>query len=562
MTTHIRGVSVDLPGDNSPEPARGDGLRRLFAGVKSDPARWVSFVVTAVAGLVFAVWLLNLDRNQWFVSDEFTISYFSSGHEGLLVWFFRPLNEHTIVFTKAWFWLLSDFGGLGLRHYALFMIPLVGSHLVVVAAIYRLTWISTASRVMATGTALVSLAMGAASGTLTFAIQFSYVGSVAAGLIVILLAVECSTRRAMAAGIALALFGTLNGTAFVAFGLAASLVYARRRLWWAATLVGAIPVVWELASRLVWAQGNPYVAHSLGQILRDGPAFAYALLDTAFSKTLGDPHLTSAVVTAMVLGTLALMSAAPRYTRTAVSGRVAGILAVAAIITVSSLVESRISYGIILVTYGGYSYLLLAALLPVCGILLAHLARSKSSLLGAAGVFVALSLVGMATISSDAGALSAWRLGGERLMQTAAAELAAGMPTFSDQVPVPSTAPSVSQDQLRLLTASGQLDATIAGPMEADQVSLNMQWRMEAGGLASGVCSEFGPGEVFSAPAESSIEVLGAGPGAGIDVRYPSSAAVRHFEVPDGLASGLQTLSPRPAVVTVEGSSVRVCTQG
>jgi hypothetical protein len=62
----------------------------------------------------------------------------------------------------------------------LYIVPLVAGHLVV-AAIYRLVWISTASRTVASGIALVSAAMGAGVGTLTWAGQFQFVGSVANG---------------------------------------------------------------------------------------------------------------------------------------------------------------------------------------------------------------------------------------------------------------------------------------------------------------------------------------------------------------------------------------------
>lgn len=147
------------------------------------------------------------------------------------------------------------------------MIPIVACHLVVVATIYRLTWKSTSSRVITSGVALVSLAMGAAVGTLTWAGQLQYVGSVAAGLIVVSLAIESSGRRALAIAIIAAVFGALNGSAFVAFGLAAAIVYGRRRLWTEALVVAAIPLGWEAINRLVWAPADPYAATGLGQIV-------------------------------------------------------------------------------------------------------------------------------------------------------------------------------------------------------------------------------------------------------------------------------------------------------
>jgi len=473
--------------------------RSLLSEVKADPARWVSYLVIALASVAFVVWFMSL--KQWFVTDEF--DYFGpAGHQSLIAWLITPRNQHTGFFVFGWFWFLEDFMGLGLRHYEIFMIPVVLGHLVVVAAIYHLTWIASSSRVIATGTALVSLAMGGGVGTLTLAGQLVFTLSVAAGLIVILLAVQSSSRRALGVVIALSVFGALNGNAFDAFALAASILYARRRLWWEAMWVAAIPMGWEIVSRLVWPQAavNIYAATGPGQILRDGPAFAYAALDLAISQTLGDGHFTAVVLTGLILGTLALMSVGPRWRLTAASGRVVIALAIAAILTMGALVEARLSYGIVLVSYGGYSYLFLVALIPISAILLGHIARSRAALVGLAGVFLTLSLIGVITMSDNAKSLGAWKINGESLMQTAAAELNAGMPTYPDQLPVPGTAPTVSQDQLRSWAASGQLDAAIAGPGQVDQVSLNMQWRVAPTDQTAGVCRDLGAGESFAAP--------------------------------------------------------------
>jgi hypothetical protein len=231
----------------------------LARDIRTDPARWASFAVVGLTSTLFALWLLFMSRHQWFVTDEF--DYFNYQRDPLLAWLLQPHNEHTVVFTKAWFGLLGHF--VGLRFYELYMIPLVAAHLVVVAAIYRLTWISTTSRVLASGTALASLLMGAAISTLTWAGQLQYVGSVAAGMVVIVLAIEGSGRRTLAIAAATAAFGTLNGSAFVAFGLAAALLYMRRGLWREGIMVAAIPLGWEAINHVVWAPSDIYAATGL-----------------------------------------------------------------------------------------------------------------------------------------------------------------------------------------------------------------------------------------------------------------------------------------------------------
>lgn len=556
MPHTVEGVKVAEQFDNTDSSGQF-GLRaraRLLASeFKSDPSRWSSFLLLSLASAAFAIWLLDLCRQQWFVTDEFD---YLTGHEPLFAWLLQPHNEHTVVFTKAWFTIVSQL--VGLRHYELYAIPLVAAHLVVVAVIYRLTWISTDSRIVATGTALVSLAMGAAAGTLTWAGQFQYVGSVAAGLVVILLAVASSGRRAVGIAMAMTVFGTLNGTAFVAFGLAASIVYARRRLWFAAIPAAAIPIGWELISRAVWAPQDPFAAQSLAQILRVGPTFAYTILDTAISQTLRETQFSSVVLATLVLGTLGLISLSAQRRRTALAGWVTITLAIAAILTMLSLIVARLSLGIEQLSTGGYSYLFLVSLLPVGGILLGHLARSKPALLGLAGMFLTIALLGVLTISDDAASLQSWKLNGAHLLQTAAAELKAGIATFPEEVPVPDTAPTVSQEQLTSLVSTGELDAVIAGLVEADQVSLNMQWRIVSERQPVGRCRDLAAGNDFAVAVGASVSMIGLSPGAAIELRYAGSTAVRRFAVPD-TANSLQTVSARAAVVTVAAASVRVC---
>jgi hypothetical protein len=169
---------------------------RLWREGTRDPIRSASLLILAISSIAFAVWLVSLTRREWFVYDEF--DYLQPSGESLVTWLLRPHNEHTITFTKASFGSLSSI--LGLRGYGLYIGPLIVSHLVAVWLIYRLTWISTASRILASGIALVALTMGAAAGTLTWAGQLQYTGSVAAGLGAILLACQRPGRRDSGSG--------------------------------------------------------------------------------------------------------------------------------------------------------------------------------------------------------------------------------------------------------------------------------------------------------------------------------------------------------------------------
>lgn len=557
MPTHIEVAQAPAePSAHAPSALVGlvRRSRALYDEIRLDPARWGSYFVVLAAAAAFALWLLNFSRHQWFVTDEF--DYFNYNHEPLISWLLQPHNEHTIVFTKAWFALLDSL--VGLRHYELYMVPLVAAHLVVVAAIYWLTWKATHSRVVTTGVALVALVMGAGVGTLTWAGQLQYVGSVAAGLIVLSLAIERSGRTALAIAISAAAFGTLNGSAFAAFGLAAAVVYARRRLWIEASLVAAMPLAWEAINRIVWAPQDPYAATGIGQILREGPAFAYSIFDTAISLTLQETHLSSVVLTALVLGTLGLISADLRWRRTAMSGRVVIALALASIFTTLSLVVARLSLPPSSWGGAGYAYLILVTLVPIGGILLAHIARTRATLLGIGCLLLVITLMGANTFHANAAGLQSWKTNGEQLLQTAAAELNAGMPTFPDQNPVPDTAPTVTQDRLRALAASGQLDGLVASPVDADQVSLNMQWRLVGVDQPEGICRNLSAGQSFDMSVGASASMVGLSPGAAVDLQYTSSSATRHLTIPNATTS-LQTVSQRSAIATIGAGMVQVC---
>lgn len=65
--------------------------RSLTGEVRANPARWCSLLFVALASAAFAVWLLNLSRQQWFVTDEF--DYFNPGRESLVTWLLRPTTN-------------------------------------------------------------------------------------------------------------------------------------------------------------------------------------------------------------------------------------------------------------------------------------------------------------------------------------------------------------------------------------------------------------------------------------------------------------------------------------
>lgn len=530
----------------------GSGQRgvatRLMAAAKSVIARWGSLPVLAIAAVAYAVWLVALGRGQWFVTDEF--GYFVPDSTALIVWLFTPHNEHSILTTKLWFNIL--FPLVGLRHYVLYLVPLVVAHVVAIALIYRLTWITTASRVLAAGTALMAAMMGAGAGTLTWAGQLQVVGSLAAGLFAIDLAFEPRTNWRLAFVAVTALIGALTGTAFVALALAAAAAFAYRRRWIESVLISFVPLVWLLVVRMVWAPVNPYGASSIDQVLRLGPGFAFTVLDTAISQTFGGVP-TVAVLVALTTA----VGAALWKPRMQPARQVVGTLTLATLASIAVLVIGRLGLPQTVARGGGYSYMLLLTIVPLIGITLGQFARSKVSVVAAVVIVVPIALLGYGRLTETARDLSAWRQQGARLMQASAVLLTRGAPVYSDQVPVPETAPTVSQAVIRSWVASGRLDAVDSGQVTGDQVSLNMQWRLGPDAELGGDCTSLGTGQQIDISPGAAPAVSAPDAPAAVAVRYPTSPAVRRFEL--ATASTIQSVASRDAVVSIAAGSVSVC---
>ena len=233
-------------------------------------------------------------------------------------------------------------------------------------------------------------------------------------------------------------------------------------------------------------------------------------------------------------------------------------LAVATVLSMLVLIAGRLGRGAEQSSGGGYSYLFLATLLPLAGLLLGHFSRSRAAMVGSTGLLVVLSVIGIATFARSATGLSDWRLNGERLMETAAARLGDGMLTYPDQIPVPDTAPTVTQAQVRSWATRGWLNAVDRGSVESDQVSLNMQWRTAVAAGLGGTCRDVAPGSTFAIPHNGPIFVLALQPRSTFELQYPNSTAKRRLDVPS-TPTAIQTLAQRDAVATTESGSIRVC---
>ena len=503
-----------------------------------------------------AIFFLSIARTQWFITDDFDYFLPDDGRS-TLGWFIEPHNEHTIVFTKMWFGLLGK--AFGLDRYAAYAAPMILAHCMVGIAAYRLVWVATASRLLASTGAAMVFAMGAAAGTLTWAGQFQYVGCVAAGLVLINVAVSRVSNWSLTAVLMGTVFGTLNGSSFLPLGLATAAVFAVRRHWVLAVAAGLPPVLWAGLERVIWHVDNEYAPQSLEQIFAKSSTFAYTMLDTAVAATLRATGLTAAVIVAVVVGALALASTPRSRTLTASSRVVSGALAAAIAFMTLVLIAGRLNRTTADLSVGGYSYLFLATLLPLAVVLLAHAVRGTGW--GSVGAALLMSFVagmGVTSLTEQAADLSDWKLAGRDLLQAGAGGLLASVPAYPEEVVAPATAPTVTVERLVAWSRSGFISSTAASASQREQLSLTMQWRLSHVDSLEGRCRDIGPGASVIVSAAQRLTIAARSPGTLPALTYDGVPGSKPLDVTQ-LPGRVDSLVQRSAVLSPGAGTINVC---
>ena len=151
----------------------------------TDAARVAMAVFSAV--IVFgAVLALVIGRHQWFYLDEW--DFLVTRRAGSLHDLLRPHNEHwstlpILVYRAVWHFV-------GLRHYWPYQIFVIALHLATAVLIRMVMRRSGVNPWIATAAASLYALLGSGNQNILWAFQIGYVGSVAFGLIHLLLAVH------------------------------------------------------------------------------------------------------------------------------------------------------------------------------------------------------------------------------------------------------------------------------------------------------------------------------------------------------------------------------------
>ncbi|MGA8726806.1 MAG: hypothetical protein WB565_17365 [Acidimicrobiales bacterium] len=337
-------------------------------------AKWVFAGALVGTGIFLLVGFTRL----WFSLDEWDFL----AHRGLRLTnmgIFYPHNEHWVTIPLlVW---RGIFNIVGVRDYWLYALPLILAHLTTVYLLWRFMLRHQVEMWTATFLAVAFAVVGVGSQNLIFAFQLTFVGSVAFGMLAID-AIE--TDRTWLAPLWLVgslMCSDIGIPMIVACGLVA---LAQRKLREAAIAVGPpifIFLVWYLA---IGYHGSASNSTSVKFDLGGLSSYVWTGLTSSFSGFLDAPHFVGVLI-AVLLGAAAIVY------RNAPAALAASVLPLYVFIGLGRLHE-----GVGQSTASRYSYIAIAMVLPLIGLLVTQAVRIsylRPLVLIALGLLIAVNLV-------------------------------------------------------------------------------------------------------------------------------------------------------------------------
>jgi hypothetical protein len=221
---------------SAPAPGRRGWLSRQD---RSTLALWLAIP----AGVVI---LLIINRNQWFRGDEFGFLVNRRrmwGAGDLVGALFEPHNEHWS--TGAFLLYMTLFKLFRFSTYVPYLLLLYGFHVMLVLALRAVLVRAGTDRWLATGGAILMLLMGSGMENLLWAFQIGFVGSIAVGMVALLLSDHdglLGWRDALGVAVLLVAL-TFSGPALVMVVVIAVNALWHRRWWTLAAYAGTVVVV-------------------------------------------------------------------------------------------------------------------------------------------------------------------------------------------------------------------------------------------------------------------------------------------------------------------------------
>ncbi len=225
-------------------------------------------IIIAIA-LITGGFLLYLNRNLWFYGDDYSVifdRYFQVQNGNLIDAVLKPHNEHPVVIPSLVY--LGIESVFGLKHYWIFVLPVLIMHCVIVGSIgFLLSKILNSVYLVLAGTSAVAF-LSAGAENLFWAFQFGFIGAIAFGFLHLTLVYNRnSVNWRDYVGSLLAIFAVLNpGTALTSLFLVGSYLILSKR--WKATAIALSPAVLVLLTwRMLYGSEENHPKPSLSQLL-------------------------------------------------------------------------------------------------------------------------------------------------------------------------------------------------------------------------------------------------------------------------------------------------------
>ncbi len=248
---------------------------------------WIHIATLAAALLC----LLYFTRNQWFNLDEWAMLTDRSLATDPVTALFAPHNEHWSTLVVLIY--RSLFAVFGLHTYVPYLLALFAFHLLAAHFMWRILRRMHVSNAVATGLVGVFLILGAGWENLTAAFQLSLVGSLAAGLLAILLLSDphghdpkSSLARCAGSSVLLIASVMLSGVGITMIGVFVLFAVASRRI-----LPGLLTVIAPIAAYgawfLLWGKNNAVEAPPIKTAIDRVPEYVWTGLTGSIDAAIG-----------------------------------------------------------------------------------------------------------------------------------------------------------------------------------------------------------------------------------------------------------------------------------
>jgi spore maturation protein SpmB len=479
--------------------------------------------------------LLALLRDTWFQGDDFEYLAFRVGPDPRTgIWF--PHNEHWSTAPILIWRALYDL--FGLTSALPYLAVSLAAHVLVAHLLWRLMRRVGVGAWTGTGLAAAFVVLGAGAENITWAFQLGFMGSVALGLLALLLVVRDGRPSFVAAVLVALLSLTFSGLSVVLVGMAVLYLVTVRRRRQAVLLAvacGSTYIAWYILAGRIGAR--PAHTATLAERLAEVPSWTWRAVTLALEAFFSAPGAGWLLLIGLAIGVarhLRLRAARERPLPVAVGGVLVALVGTLSVQVVSLAVQ-RADLGA--PDTSRYVYVVVALVLPLIGLVLTGPwpragRRLAATLVGYLVLTQGIELVavaqaaGLPGLRADVLGLAVLAESGERLFPT-------GLASHVDQRSVGIWAARGDLGHLRATPAQAVSDARVLAQVRVTDV------RPE----------DTGPGAVLRAPGEvapGSCVVTATRPAERAAVLELTSATTVSVMSPDGGQLAYRVVAPGP----------------